>query len=95
MLFVENIKVFNFEGAMRGLRNPKDSWHLSDSAFDDKKCNWPEVDEYQDCRDCPLFVDFTVFFITFRTKSATCLRLVRVHIITFLEYYKPFLISSA
>jgi hypothetical protein len=33
MLFVENIKVFNFEGAMRGLRNPKDSWHLSDSNF--------------------------------------------------------------
>jgi hypothetical protein len=33
MLIVENIKVFNFEGAMRGLRNPKDSWHLSDSNF--------------------------------------------------------------
>ena len=33
MLLVENVKVFNFEGAMRGLRNPKDSWHLSDSNF--------------------------------------------------------------
>ena len=29
MLIVEKVKVFNFEGAMRGLRNPKDSWHLS------------------------------------------------------------------
>lgn len=58
MLLVENIQVFNFEGAMRGLRNPKDSWHLSDSRFDDEKCNWPEAAEYQDCRDCPLFVDF-------------------------------------
>ena len=30
----ENIKVMNFEGALRGMRNPKNSWHLSDSFFD-------------------------------------------------------------
>lgn len=29
----ENIRVFNFEGALRGMRNPKNSWHLSDSYF--------------------------------------------------------------
>jgi GNAT superfamily N-acetyltransferase len=29
----ENIRVFNFEGAFRGMRNPKNSWHLSDSEF--------------------------------------------------------------
>jgi hypothetical protein len=29
----ENIRVFNFEGAFRGMRNPKNSWHLSDSYF--------------------------------------------------------------
>lgn len=29
----ENIRVFNFEGALRGMRNPKNSWHLSDSEF--------------------------------------------------------------
>lgn len=29
----ENTKVSNFEGAFRGLRNPKNSWHLSDSYF--------------------------------------------------------------
>ena len=29
----ENVKVFNFEGALRGMRNPKESWHLSDSEF--------------------------------------------------------------
>lgn len=29
----ENIRVFNFEGALRGMRNPKNSWHLSDSKF--------------------------------------------------------------
>lgn len=27
----EHTKVYNFSGAFRGLRNPKDSWHLSDS----------------------------------------------------------------
>ena len=29
----KNIKVFNFDGAFRGMRNPKESWHLSDSYF--------------------------------------------------------------
>ena len=29
----QNVKVYNFEGALRGMRNPKNSWHLSDSFF--------------------------------------------------------------
>lgn len=29
----ENTQVYNFEGALRGMRNPKNSWHLSDSFF--------------------------------------------------------------
>ena len=29
----EHLEVMNLEGAMRGMRNPKDSWHLSDSLF--------------------------------------------------------------
>ena len=29
----ENIRVMNFENALRGMRNPKNSWHLSDSSF--------------------------------------------------------------
>lgn len=29
----ENIRVYNFEHALRGMRNPKNSWHLSDSQF--------------------------------------------------------------
>lgn len=29
----ENTKVYNFEGALRGMRNPKNSWNLSDSYF--------------------------------------------------------------
>ena len=57
MLFVENIQVFNFEGAMRGLRNPKDSWHLSDSNFNQKGCLLPEAEaeNIEQCQDCPLF----------------------------------------
>ena len=31
MVLLEKGEVFNFEGAFRGLRNPLDSWHLSDS----------------------------------------------------------------
>lgn len=30
----ENTQVFNFEGALRGMRNPKNSWAKSDSHFD-------------------------------------------------------------
>lgn len=33
MIKIEETRVFNFEGALRGLRNPKNSWHLSDSIF--------------------------------------------------------------
>lgn len=29
----EKTKVFNFEGALRGMRNPKESWDRSDSFF--------------------------------------------------------------
>lgn len=29
----ENIQIYNFEGALRGMRNPKNSWDLSDSTF--------------------------------------------------------------
>lgn len=29
----ENIRVYNFEHALRGMRNPKESYHLSDSEF--------------------------------------------------------------
>lgn len=59
MLIVENIQVFNFEGAMRGLRNPKDSWHLSDSNFNQKECLLPvEQQEKMSCPNCPLFDGF-------------------------------------
>lgn len=33
----ENTQVFNFEGAIRGMRNPKESWAKSDSKYFDKE----------------------------------------------------------
>lgn len=35
MLKVENLRTFNWEGALRGLRNPMNSWTKSDSTFDE------------------------------------------------------------
>ena len=34
MIKIDNIMVFNFEGAFRGLRNPMNSWNKSDSYVD-------------------------------------------------------------
>ena len=34
MIKIENIEVFNFEGAFRGLRNPMNSWNKGDSYID-------------------------------------------------------------
>lgn len=33
LIQIENAEVFNFEGAIRGMRNPLESWDKSDSAF--------------------------------------------------------------
>lgn len=40
----ENIKVFNFEGALRGMRNPKNSWDKSDSFFGLVNIDYNECD---------------------------------------------------
>lgn len=40
----ENIRVYNFEHALRGMRNPKNSWHLSDSMFG--IAGWDNAHEY-------------------------------------------------
>lgn len=43
----ENVRVMNFENALRGMRNPKESYHLIDSAFG--------IDNFEDCE-----VDFDI-----------------------------------
>ena len=42
----ENTKVFNFEGALRGMRNPLESWDKSDSFNCDSKA------DYDNCKRC-------------------------------------------
>ena len=39
-----NTRVMNFEGALRGMRNPKESYHLSDSFFGLVDCEYAEAD---------------------------------------------------
>lgn len=45
MIKVEHIEVFNFEGAIRGLRNPLNSWSKSDS----HNCNWELSESCDEC----------------------------------------------
>ena len=62
----ENTRIYNFEGAFRGMRNPKNSWNLSDSYFDivddydegilDVADAWihqnkPDLDEYENTKE--------------------------------------------
>lgn len=35
MIKIEHIRTFGFEGALRGMRNPLDSWKMADSTFND------------------------------------------------------------
>lgn len=52
MIKVEKVKVFNFEGAIRGMRNPLNSWIKSDSHFDYPSC---DSCPYYGKEDCSLF----------------------------------------
>jgi len=40
----ENTRVFNFEGALRGMRNPMNSWAKSDSDFNIAEDDWDFID---------------------------------------------------
>ena len=46
MIRVEHIEVFNFKGAIRGLRNPMNSWDKSDSDFYISHCDGAGKVEY-------------------------------------------------
>ena len=39
MLKVSKMQVYNWEGSLRGMRNPMNSWHLSDTDCNMKRCN--------------------------------------------------------
>lgn len=44
MIKIENVRVTNFESAFRGMRNPMNSWHLSDSAFGLLNTQYSDID---------------------------------------------------
>lgn len=52
MIKFENTEVMGWEAAIRGMRNPMNSWKKSDSEFD-VQCDVCRSDDY-DCDDCPV-----------------------------------------
>ena len=44
MIKIENIDVYGFEAAIRGARNPKNSWHLMDSGYNNGEFEIGEKD---------------------------------------------------
>lgn len=52
MIKFENTEVIGWEAAIRGMRNPMNSWKKSDSEFD-VQCGVCRSDDY-DCDDCPV-----------------------------------------
>ena len=52
---IENVDTYGWEAAIRGMRNPKNSWNMSDSVFRDE-CHVPEVD--CSCSGCEYFAGF-------------------------------------
>lgn len=61
MIKVEHIKVFNLEGAVRGMRNPMNSWDKSDSFMCDDEhccdCEHCEYDEHFKCKHYSYDID--------------------------------------
>ena len=55
MIKIENLKVYGFEPAIRGMRNPMNSWARSDSDFN-VECRTC-IDSNQDCDTCPVAIN--------------------------------------
>lgn len=60
MLKIENVETYGWEAAIRGMRNPKNSWDKSDSAY----C------EDMDCNKCPFFKDYAK--VSFDGNTVSC-----------------------
>lgn len=51
MIKIENVEVFGWEAAVRGMRNPMNSWDKSDSTFTDVFEDYEFHDYYMKCAD--------------------------------------------
>lgn len=60
MLKIENVETYGWAAAIRGMRNPKNSWDKSDSAY----C------EDMDCNKCPFFKEYAK--VSFDGNTASC-----------------------
>lgn len=45
MIEINNVEIVGWEAAIRGARNPLNSWAKSDSAFQDDACGWFGIGE--------------------------------------------------
>lgn len=63
MIKISNVKVNGFEDAIRGMRNPMNSWHLSDSRY------ISNTDTYYACEDVVDVGHYTSFIIGKKDKE--------------------------
>jgi hypothetical protein len=67
----DNTRVYNFEGALRGMRNPKNSWNLSDSYYDiinDYNDNIIDVADAWVKKDFPDVIEGSREFLSFEEE---------------------------
>lgn len=58
---LKNTEVFNFEGALRGMRNPLNSWNKSDSfQCNGLNCRFTDCPEYKTNEDCLRFKEYII-----------------------------------
>lgn len=50
MIKVDNVEVWGFEHAIRGMRNPLNSWHKSDTEFHHEICEYC-IHRYENCKN--------------------------------------------
>lgn len=70
MIEITNTQTFGFEGAIRGMRNPMNSWDKSDSYWE-----FPEPDFFENCRDCACLTKHAEYSIG-KEDLALCKKLV-------------------
>lgn len=59
MLKIENIETSGWEAAMRGMRNPLDSWHKSDSRHcNDGSCSTCPIGDTTICEESKIHIDY-------------------------------------
>ena len=55
MIRIEDVNIYGWEAAIRGMRNPKNSWNLSDTDF---SVECPNPGNYGACTECKYFNGF-------------------------------------